>query len=164
MALFNEQTNLSGRGNFAPGVTYYAGIKAPRAPNVSLPKANSSFNIDLSRIGDAMIAAKESETKLGIAAVEMEQNMRQAELERKWKTEEAEKDRQLNIQLKSMEDARMRELAANKNALDWQIANLNNATELEKLKYTKSAAAKDQTKALANLALSTDKELRERYF
>lgn len=163
MALFNEKTNLSGRGNFAPGVTYYAGIKAPRSPNVSLPKADASFNIDLSRIGDAMIAAKESETKLGIAAVEMEQNMRQAELERKWKTEEAEKDRQLKADLAGMEDARMRELAANENALKWQIANLNNATELEKLKYTKSAALKDQTKAMANLALSTDKELRERY-
>ena len=163
MALYNQQTNLSARGNFAPGVSYYAGIKAPRTPNISLPKANASFNIDLSRIGDAMIAAKESETKLGLAAVEMEQNLQQAELERKWKTEEAEKDRQLDIQLKGMEDARLRELAANKNALDWQIANLNNATELEKLKYTKSAAAKDQTKAMANLALSTDKELRERY-
>ena len=163
MALFNEQTNLSGRGNFAPGVTYYAGIKAPRAPNVTLPKANASFNIDLSRIGDAMIAAKESETKLGIAAVEMEQNMQQAERERKWKTEEAEKDRQLKADLAGMVDARMRELAANENALKWQIANLKNATELEKLKYTKSAALKDQTKVMANLALSTDKELRERY-
>lgn len=72
MPIFNQQTNLSGRGNFAPGVTYYAGIKAPRAPNVSLPKANASFNIDLSRIGDAMIQASRDkrETDIAIAKID----------------------------------------------------------------------------------------------
>ena len=72
MPIFNQQTNLSGRGNFAPGVTYYAGIKAPRAPSVSLPKANASFNIDLSRIGDAMIQASRDkrETDIAIAKID----------------------------------------------------------------------------------------------
>lgn len=72
MSIFNQQTNLSERGNFAPGVTYYAGIKAPRAPNVSLPKANASFNIDLSRIGDAMIQASRDkrETDIAIAKID----------------------------------------------------------------------------------------------
>lgn len=72
MPIFNQQTNLSGRGNFAPGVTYYAGIKAPRAPNVTLPKANASFNIDLSRIGDAMIQASRDkrETDIAIAKID----------------------------------------------------------------------------------------------
>lgn len=72
MSLYNQQTNLSARGNFAPGVSYYAGIKAPRAPNVSLPKANASFNIDLSRIGDAMIQASRDkrETDIAIAKID----------------------------------------------------------------------------------------------
>ena len=72
MPIFNQQTNLSGRGNFAPGVTYYAGIKAPRAPSVSLPKTNASFNIDLSRIGDAMIQASRDkrETDIAIAKID----------------------------------------------------------------------------------------------
>lgn len=72
MPIFNQQTKLSGRGNFAPGVTYYAGIKAPRAPSVSLPKANASFNIDLSRIGDAMIQTSRDkrETDIAIAKID----------------------------------------------------------------------------------------------
>lgn len=72
MPIFNQQTNLSGQGNFAPGVTYYAGIKAPSAPAVHLPKANASFNLDLSRIGDAMIQASRDkrETDIAIAKID----------------------------------------------------------------------------------------------
>ena len=163
MPLFNEQTNLAGQGRFSPGVTYYAGIRAPSQPIPSLPKSDSSFNIDLSSIGNAMIAAKESETKLGMAAIEMEQNLQQAE-----------KDRELRRDLAAMEDARVRDIATMQEqganarldkelASKWQIASLKNATELEKLKYKKAASQKDQIKALANLALSTDKYLREKY-
>lgn len=72
MSIFNQQTNLSARGNFAPGVSYYAGIKAPRAPNVSLPKANASFNIDLSRIGDAMIQASRDKRDTDIAIAKID--------------------------------------------------------------------------------------------
>lgn len=151
MPLFNQQTNLSGRGN-APSVTYYAGIKAPNAPDITLPKATGGFNIDLSRIGDAMIAAKESETKLGLAAVEMEQNLRNAE-----------RDRQLKINLATMEQDREDARQDKRLAMEWQKAQLSAATSLEKLKYQKQNAAKDQTKALANLSLSSDKELREKY-
>lgn len=151
MPLFNQQTNLSGRGN-APSVTYYAGIKAPKAPDITLPKATGGFNIDLSRIGDAMIAAKESETKLGLAAVEMEENLRNAE-----------RDRQLKIDLANMEQEGANARLDKELATRMEIAKLNNATELEKMKYKKDAAAKDQTKALANLALSSDKELREKW-
>ncbi len=163
MPLFNEQTNLAGQGRFSPGVTYYAGIRAPSQPIPSLPKSDSSFNIDLSSIGNAMIAAKESETKLGMAALEMEQNLQQAE-----------KDRELRRDLAAMEDARARDIAAMQEqganarldkelASKWQIASMKNDTELEKLKYQKASSLKDQTKAMANLALSTDKELREKY-
>lgn len=72
MPIFNQQTNLSGQGNFAPGVTYYAGIKAPSAPAVHLPRANASFNLDLSRIGDAMIQASRDkrETDIAIAKID----------------------------------------------------------------------------------------------
>lgn len=54
MPLYNQATNLQGRGNFAPGVTYYAGIKAPKAPDITLPKGQYSFNINLDSIGRAM--------------------------------------------------------------------------------------------------------------
>lgn len=152
MPLFNQATNLQGRGNFAPGVTYYAGIKAPDQPHVHLPKQDAHFNIDLSRIGDAMIAAKEAEMKLGIAALESEQSMR-----------EAEKDRQLKLDLYKMEDARARELKDKELAMNWQIANLKNDTELLRLQKEKQNSLKDQTKSLANLALAKDTELRDWY-
>lgn len=55
MPLYNQATTLnSGRGNFAPSVSYYAGIKAPDQPAIHLPKANAVFNIDLNSIGHAM--------------------------------------------------------------------------------------------------------------
>ena len=153
MPLNKQVTTLnSGRGNFAPSVSYYAGIKAPNQPSIHLPRQDASFNIDLSSIGNAMIAAKESETKLGLAAVEMEENLRNAERDRQFKLDLLKKEQ-------AYEDARQDK----KLAMDLQIAKLNNATELEKLKYSKSKAIKDQTKAMANLALSSDKELRQRY-
>lgn len=153
MPLFNQATNLNtGRSSLTPSVTYYAGIKAPKAPDVTLPKANQSFNIDLSRIGDAMIAAKESETRLGLAAVEMEENLRNAE-----------RDRRLKIDLANLEQDREDARQDKRLAMEWQKAQLSAATSLEKLKYQKQSAAKDQTKALANLSLSSDRELREKY-
>lgn len=152
MPLYQNATNLQGRGNFAPGVSYYAGIKAPTPAAPRIEKGNYNFNIDLSPIGNALIAAKDSETKLAMSAMEMEQNQRNADL-----------DRQLRLDIANMEDSRMRDINRDKLAMDWQIAQLNNATELEKLKYTKSKDAKDQTKALARLALSRDEELRDKY-
>lgn len=152
MPLFNQQTNLQSQGRFAPGVNYYAGIRAPSQPMPNIPKAESSFNIDLSRIGDAMVAASESETKLGMAAVEMEHNLQQAE-----------KDRQFKMDLYKLEDTRARELKDKELAMQWQIANLKNDTELQKISAQKKNSIKDQTKALANLALASDKELREWY-
>lgn len=152
MPLYQNATNLQGRGNFAPGVSYYAGIKAPTPAAPRIEKGSYNFNIDLAPIGNAMIAAKDSETKLAMSAMEMEQNQRNADL-----------DRQLRLDIANMEDARMRDINRDKLAMDWQIAELNNATELEKLKYTKSKDAKDQTKALARLALSRDEELRDKY-
>ena len=66
MPLNKQVTTLnSGRGNFAPSVSYYAGIKAPNQPSIHLPRQDASFNIDLSSIGNAMITAKESKTNLG---------------------------------------------------------------------------------------------------
>ena len=152
MPLYNRQTKLQGRGNFAPGVEYYAGIKAPIPSAPSLPKSEAVFNIDLSRIGDAMIAAKDSETKLGIAAIEMEQNMRNAE-----------KDRQLKLDIANMEDARTREMKDKDLAMQWQIASMKNATEREKMQQTKETSLKDQSKYYAQMELSTDEELRNWY-
>lgn len=163
MPLYNEQTNLAGQGRFSPGVTYYAGIRAPSQPIPSLPKSDSSFNIDLSSIGNAMIASKESETKLGMAAIEMEQNLQQAE-----------KDRELRRDLAAMEDARARDIAAMQEqganarldkelASKWQIASMKNDTELAKLRKEKSAAAKEDNLAQAELALLNNEELNQAY-
>lgn len=140
MALHNQATNLNtGRASLSPSVTYFAGIKAPKAPDVTLPKAKAGFNIDLSRIGDAMIAAKESETKLGIAAINMEENMRNAE-----------KDRQLKIDLAEKEDARLREMQDKQLAMQWQIASMQNDTELLKIQKEKERKDKDHSQALAS--------------
>lgn len=151
MPLFNQQTNLSGRGN-APSVTYYAGIKAPKVPDITLPKATGGFNIDLSRIGDAMIAAKESETRLGLAAVEMEENLRNAE-----------RDRQFRIDLATMEqdraDARLDKELANR----MEIAKLNNATKLQQSLLKKNSEAKENNLAAAETALLTNEELNQAF-
>lgn len=71
MALYNQQTSLQAQGKFAPGVNYYAGVRAPAQPIPDLPKAQSSFNIDLKSIGDAMIqmSRDKKETELGIARI-----------------------------------------------------------------------------------------------
>lgn len=152
MPLYNQQTNLQGQGRFSPGVTYYAGIRAPAQPVPTFPKSESSFNIDLSRIGDAMIAAKESETKLGMAAINMEHDLQQAE-----------KDRELKMDLAKMQQEGEDRRLDKRLGMEWQIANLKNDTELQKLAAKKKESIKDQTKALANLALASDKELREWY-
>jgi hypothetical protein len=94
MPLYKQATNLQGRGNFAPGVTYYAGIKAPTPAAPSLPKGNYNFNIDLTPIGDAFIHSQELEAK----------------------KLEGEADREFRLGLAEMEDARMRELEAMRDA------------------------------------------------
>lgn len=141
MPLYNESTNLKGRGNFAPGVSYYAGIKAPKQPDVTLPKATGGFNIDLSQIGNAMIAAKESETKLGLAAVEMEENLRNAERERQFKLD-------LTKMEQEGQDRRLDKELANR----WAIESMKNDTELLKLQKQKEAKEKDNSQTLANNA------------
>lgn len=152
MPLYQNQTNLAGQGKFAPGVNYYAGIRAPVPSAPSLPKHEASFNIDLSRIGDAMIAAKESETKLGLAAVEMEQNLRNAE-----------RDRQLKIDLANMEqdraDARLDKELTNR----MDIAKLNNAVELQKAYLKKSKQEKENNLAQAEQDILGNEELQQAF-
>lgn len=62
MAIYNQATTLS-RGGVAPSVQYNAAIRMPTQPMPDLPDVNSSFNIDLRPIGEAMIATKELEHK-----------------------------------------------------------------------------------------------------
>ena len=153
MALKQQVTTLnSGRGNFAPSVSYYAGIKAPDQPSIHLPRQDASFNIDLSSIGNAMIAAKESETRLGLAAVEMEENLRNAE-----------RDRQLKIDLATMEqdrdDVRLDKELTNR----MEIAKLDNATEFQKAMISKSKRQKEDDLAAAETALLNDEELKQAF-
>ena len=153
MPLYNQTTSLNtGRGNFAPSVSYYAGIKAPKTSNVSLPRQDASFNIDLSSIGNAMIAAKESETRLGLAAVEMEQNLRNAE-----------RDRQLKIDLATMEQDRADTRLDKELANSMEIAKLNNATELQKAMISKSKQQKEDNLVAAEIALLNNEELNKAF-
>lgn len=153
MPLYNQATTLnSGRGNFAPSVSYYAGIKAPDQPAIHLPRQDASFNIDLSSIGNAMIAAKESETKLGLAAVEMEENLRNAERDRQFKLD-------LTTLQQDREDARLEKTLANQ----MDIAKLNNATELQKAMISKSKQKKEDNLAAAEIALLNDEGLNQAF-
>lgn len=153
MPLYNQATTLNtGRENFAPSVTYYAGIKAPDQPAIHLPRQNASFNIDLRSIGDAMIAAKESETRLGLAAVKMEENLRNAERDRQFKLD-------LTTLQQDREDARLEKQLA----MEWQKAQLNNATELQKAMISKSKQQKEDNLAAAETALLNNEELNQAF-
>lgn len=152
MPLYNQATNLQGRGNFAPGVKYYAGIKAPKQPDVTLPKATGGFNIDLSQIGNAMIAAKESETKLGMAAIEMEQDLQQAE-----------KERQFRLELTKMEQEGQDRRLDKELATRWQIESMKNDTELLKIKKQKEAEEKDYRLEQAGDELIRNEKLKQAY-
>lgn len=87
--LYNQETNLAAMGRFAPGVNYRADIKKPSQPVPEMPKANSSFNIDLSSIGNAMIRSAELEAQM----------------------EEKKLERQDRLDAMMFEDKRIRELA-----------------------------------------------------
>ena len=99
MPLYNEQTNLAGQGKFAPGVTYYAGIRAPVPAAPRIEKGQYSFNIDMSPIADAYISSKELEVK----------------------KYEAEADRAFRQGLAEMEDKRYRDLEAIRDAREREM-------------------------------------------
>ena len=94
MPLYNQVTSLQSQGRFAPGVQYYAGVKAPRRNDFKLPKADSSFNIDLSRIGDALLRVEELKYDAEQKQLAREDRIRELEFEDKRIRELADLDRQ----------------------------------------------------------------------
>lgn len=99
MPLQKKATTLSsGRGNFAPSVTYYAGIKAPNQPAVHLPRQDASFNIDLRPIGDAIIRTQELEIK-----------KQDAEAERAFRQSLADQEDKRYRDIEALRDARERD-------------------------------------------------------
>lgn len=141
MPLYDQQTSLQNQGRFSPGVNYYAGIRKPNQPNPHLEKANASFNIDLSRIGDAMIQAQDNEYKLQASILQSENAMR-----------EAEKERQLKHEQMHLEDQRYRWGKLG----DWEIDREKLNVEWYKAQQTKAASQKETYIAQAQQALLAD--------
>ena len=147
MPLYNQATKLNtGRSSLTPSVTYYAGIKAPKTPDVTLPKANQSFNIDLSRIGDAMIHSQEMEAK-----------KIEAEAERAFRKGLADQEDKRYRDLEALRDAREREFHADdynqrqrQLDIDEYKALSNYDIELRKLLREKKKDRADNDKKLTN--------------
>lgn len=144
MPLYDQQTSLQNQGRFSPGVNYYAGVRKPNQPNPHLEKANASFNIDLSRIGDAMIQAQDNEYKLQASILQSENAMR-----------EAEKERQLKHEQMHLEDQRYRWGKLG----DWEIDREKLNVEWYKAQQTKAASQKETYIAQAQQALLSDPRL-----
>lgn len=94
MPLYNRVTSLQSQGRFAPGVQYYAGVKAPRRNDFTLPKADASFNIDLSKIGDALLRVEELKYDAEQKQLAREDRIRELEFEDKRLRDLADLDRQ----------------------------------------------------------------------
>lgn len=154
MPLYNETTNLQGQGRFSPGVTYYAGIRAPSPAAPRIEKGQYSFNVDLSPIGNALIGAQELEAK-----------KYEAEADRAFRLSLANQEDKRVRDLAMLEDARAREFHAddveyNKRKLEIDTYNAlsNRDIELRKLlkKEEKASAAgkKENDKRLASTILN----------
>jgi hypothetical protein len=161
MPLYNQATTLNtGRGNFAPSVTYYAGIKAPDQPAVHLPRQNASFNIDLRPIGDAIIRTQELEIK-----------KQDAEAERAFRQSLADQEDKRYRDLEALRDAREREFHTDdynqrqrQLEIDEYKALSNYDIELRKLLREEEKDKKDNDKKLANtLITKADEFIRKAY-
>lgn len=132
MPLYNQQTNLQGQGRFSPGVTYYAGVRAPVPAAPRIEKGQYSFNIDLSPIADAYIDSQKLEAS----------------------KYEAEADRAFRQGLADQEDKRYRELEAMKDAREREFHADDYNQRQKQLEI-------DEYKALSNYDIELRKLLRE---
>lgn len=93
MSVYNQSTPLS-TGRLTPSVNYNASIRMPTQPMPELPDVNSSFNIDLRPVGEAILAGKEMEWKSKEA--ELDRQARERELERSFDNQVAIKQMEIN--------------------------------------------------------------------
>lgn len=93
MASIYNQSTQTGTGRFAPSVQYNAVVKTPTIGDIEIPKMSEgeSINIDLQPIANAFINSEANETKLKMAELEHEFNLRKLEAEKEKKKKE-EKD------------------------------------------------------------------------
>ena len=110
MPIYNQSTSMS-RGGVAPSVQYNAAVRMPTQPMPDLPDVRSTFNIDLSAIGNAV-----AETE------RMKYTAQQEELDRKFRAAEAVKDFERNQKLKQMEIDAANERASEANDIAWYNA------------------------------------------
>lgn len=113
MSVYNQSTPLS-TGRFTPSVNYNASIRMPTQPMPELPDVNSSFNIDLRPIGEAILAGKEMEWK-----------SKEAELDRQARERELERSFNNQVALKQMEINSIEKRHAEDNRLGWYNARTN---------------------------------------
>lgn len=133
MPLYNQQTNLAGQGRFSPGVTYYAGIRAPVPAAPRIEKGQYSFNIDTAPLANAYISSKELEVK----------------------KYEAEADRAFRQGLAEMEDKRYRDLEALKDAREREF-------HADDVDYKNKSLEIEQYKALSNYDIELRKLLADK--
>ena len=105
MPLYDQQTSLQGQGRFSPSVNYYAGIRKPNQPNPHLERANTSFNIDLSRIGDAMIRQSDNQMRTDIELAKIEANKNAKAQEEALKQLKTSMGNQLAMEIAHVTDA-----------------------------------------------------------
>lgn len=93
MASIYDQSTQIIAGRFAPSVQYNTVVKTPTIGDIEIPKMSEgeSFNIDLQPIANAFIKSADNETKLKMAELEHEFNLRKLEAEKQSKKAE-EKD------------------------------------------------------------------------
>lgn len=119
MSVYNQSTPLS-TGRLAPSVNYNASIRMPTQPMPELPDVNSSFNIDLRPVGEAILAGKEMEWK-----------SKEAELDRQARERELEKSFNNQVALKKMELSSIEKRHAADNSRQWYDS-ITNRMKVEK--------------------------------
>lgn len=140
MPLYNQQTNLQGQGRFSPGVTYYAGIRAPVPAAPRIEKGQYSFNVDLKPLADAYIGSQELEAK-----------KYEAEADRAFRQGLADQEDKRYRDLEALRDAREREFHAD--TVDYQ----NKSLEINQFK-----ALADYDLGLRQLLRDQEKDKREK--
>lgn len=90
MASIYNQSTQTGTGRFAPSVQYSAVVKTPKIGDIEIPKMSESesINIDLQPIANAFMNSEANETKLKMAELEHEFNLRKLEAEKEKKKAE----------------------------------------------------------------------------
>lgn len=149
MSIYNQSTSLSS-GGVMPSVNYNAAIRMPTQPMPDLPDVNSSFNIDLRPIGEAMIAKEEFEYK-----------KEEAEADRQARKAEAEQAFVRQYVLQQMEIDAANKRAEDRNKIDWFNARTNRMkVEKEDEKDNRAALLRVATNWLNNKAMERDADMK----